>query len=109
LEAHQLPRSVVEALVDFRLTGRPSGGFIISGLAISDGALGATPLNIQAAPPTREVAKADSAMLLLASVLGDPFAFATVQEGSLVVDVHPVPGNEYTQLGSSSAAALAWH
>jgi hypothetical protein len=109
LASHQLPRSVLAALVDFRLTGRPSGGFIISGLAISDDALGPTPLSMRGVAPTLEAARADSAMLLLASILGDPFSYASVQDGSLVVDVLPVPGNEDTQLGSSSSAALAWH
>ncbi len=42
-------------------------------------------------------------------MLGDPFCWATQQNGRLVHDVLPIKGHEHEQLGSSSAAVLSWH
>ncbi len=106
---HELPRSIREALVDFRLAGRPAGGFVISGLPVSDGDLGPTPTTTTAAPRNAEIDRADAAMLLMASILGDPFSHAGVRGGRLIIDVAPIPGEETTQLASSSLEELKWH
>jgi Fe(II)/alpha-ketoglutarate-dependent arginine beta-hydroxylase len=109
LMAHELPRSIRQVLVDFRLSGTPNGGFVVSGLTVSDDALGPTPKVAQGAAPTLEASRANVALLLLASILGDPFSYAAVQDGSLILDICPIPGDEETQLASSSLGGLAWH
>jgi Fe(II)/alpha-ketoglutarate-dependent arginine beta-hydroxylase len=109
LMAHELPHSLRRMLVDFRLSGWPNGGFVISGLHVSDKALGPTPTISQMVAPSREAMRADVALLLLASILGDPFAHAEIQHGKLILDICPMPGNERTQLASSSLGGLAWH
>jgi Fe(II)/alpha-ketoglutarate-dependent arginine beta-hydroxylase len=76
---------------------------------VSDGALGATPTSNEHWAPTPEVSRADAAMLLVASILGDPFSHSTVQDGSLIINVSPIRGHEDAQLASSSSSTLAWH
>ena len=51
----------------------------------------------------------DAQLVLLASVLGDVFAWATQQDGRLVHNVLPVAGNENAQLGSNSESELTLH
>jgi hypothetical protein len=48
-------------------------------------------------------------LLLIASFLGYPVSQAGVDQGRLVRDVSPRPGDETTQLGSSSSGELMWH
>src|SRR5262245_55029276 len=106
---HQLPQPIREALVDFRLSASPAGGFVISGLPIEEGDLGPTPDGVTQGTPSRELSCTDAMLLMLASALGDPFSHAGVQDGRLILDICPVRGHEETQLASSSAGGLEWH
>ncbi len=109
LMAHDLPLGLRRALTEFRLTGRPYGGFVISGLPVAESAIGPTPVSYAQTPDTAEARRLDALLLLIGSLLGDPFSFATQQRGRLVLDVFPVPGHEHDQLGSSSTTELEWH
>ncbi len=48
-------------------------------------------------------------LALLGAVLGDLFAFRTLQEGRLVQDLLPTPGQEETKSGNSSRSVLDLH
>jgi Fe(II)/alpha-ketoglutarate-dependent arginine beta-hydroxylase len=109
LAAHELPARVRSVLTDFRLTGRPFGGLLISGLPVDDTALPRTPLSYTDVPAGREVTRSGLLLLLMGSALGDPFSFMTQQQGKLILDVFPVRGHEDQQLGSSSTVNLEWH
>jgi Fe(II)/alpha-ketoglutarate-dependent arginine beta-hydroxylase len=111
LMCHQLPLSLREALVNFRLAdpAGPKGGFVISGLSVDDVELGATPTHSADIPRGPEISRADALILLLASLLGDPFSLAGVHEGRLINDIFPMKGDEDTQLASSSLGGLEWH
>ncbi|WP_228771444.1 hypothetical protein [Actinokineospora iranica] len=52
VRAHELPTRVRAALTGFRLTGRPYGGLILSGLPIDQDLLGPTPTD-DTSPRTR--------------------------------------------------------
>ncbi len=109
LLAHELPVGLRQPLTEFRLTGRPYGGFVISGLPVTESAIGPTPISYAQTPDTSEARRLDALLLLIGSLLGDPFSFATQQRGRLVLDVFPVSGHEHDQLGSSSTTELEWH
>jgi len=109
LRAHELPVHVRAVLTEFRLTGRPLGGVVLSGLPVDTDAVGPTPGAYSDDPRGREVDRAAALLLLIGSLLGDPFSYLTQQRGRLVLDVFPVAGQEDTQLGSSSTANLEWH
>lgn len=109
LLAHELPRRMRGALTHFRLTGRPFGGLVISGLPVDPKGAGPTPKSYSETPTGLEVDRAAAVLLLAGSLLGDPISYLTQQRGRLVLDVFPVPGQEDTQLGSSSTANLEWH
>ncbi|MDW5322359.1 TauD/TfdA family dioxygenase [Plantactinospora sp. KLBMP9567] len=107
LMSQELPLELRRALIDFRLS--TDSGLVIGGLPIIDTDLGSSPpVTVQ---PTRhdELARADAMLLLIASFLGYPVSQAGVDEGRLVRDVSPLPGNETTQRGSGSSAELMWH
>lgn len=109
LAAHSLPVRLRSVLTEFRLTGRPFGGLLISGLPVDDLELPPTPTSYTEVAEGREVTRAGLILLLLGSVLGDPFSFVTQQQGRLILDVFPVRGHEQEQLGSSSSVNLEWH
>lgn len=106
---HELPESVRTTLIRFRLLNEPSGGFVLSGLPIDLDRIGPTPQTHEAIEFTDEVRRATGLHLLLASVLGAPISQAAVREGRMIVDVCPLPGDENTQLATSSTGGLTWH
>lgn len=109
VHAHELPVRIRTSLTAFRLTGRPYGGLVLSGLPVNESLLGRTPAGYTDQPSSPEVQCATAILLLLGSLLGDPFSFYTQQRGQLVLDVFPVPSHEQAQLGSSSTVTLEWH
>jgi Fe(II)/alpha-ketoglutarate-dependent arginine beta-hydroxylase len=106
--AHQLPSRIREQMNAFRL-GRLSGVLRISGYVVDQERLGATPAHWRNRPDPSPAHREELLLIMLASLLGDPFAWATQQDGRLIHDVIPIRGHENEQLGSSSEALLTWH
>lgn len=106
--AHELPRGLRSALVDFRLT-EPSGVLVVSGLPVDDAALGPTPADWRdkAAPDT--TLRLDIPFLLISCLLGEPIGWATQQDGRVMHDIFPMRAHEHGQIGWGSAETLAWH
>jgi L-asparagine oxygenase len=103
---HLLPAGLRERLAELRYTER-AGAVWISG-----GPTG------EAACPTPEHWRArardatpgqDFWLVLVGAQLGDPFSWSSLQAGSLLNDVLPVPGNEQMQTGQGSVAPLELH
>lgn len=109
LMAHEMPERVRATLVDFRLTGRPHGGLVISNLPVDETLAGPTPTSLTEPPTTREAHRAGALLLLIGSLLGDPVSYLSQQRGRMVLDLFPIRGHEDEQLGSSSTANLEWH
>ncbi|WP_422769835.1 hypothetical protein ACN28C_24305 [Plantactinospora sp. WMMC1484] len=105
--SQDLPVALRRALVDLRLSG--DSGLVVSGLPIIDADLGSSPPVTAQPVRNEELARADAMLLLFASFLGYPVSQAGVDEGRLVRDVSPLPGNETTQRGSGSSVELMWH
>jgi Fe(II)/alpha-ketoglutarate-dependent arginine beta-hydroxylase len=106
LAAQELPRTLRERANRFRLH-EPAGGCLFSGFQV-DGGIGPTPPVWNAAGPGATL-REDLRLLLCGSLLGDPIAWATQQEGRLVHDVIPIKGHENEQLNSSTTEPLWWH
>lgn len=107
LAAQRLPLRIRTELNSMRLYDHPRA-LVVRGLRIDDELIGATPSLRPTPEPERTL---DQELLLLthASLLGEPFGWATQQNGQLVHDVLPIPGEETEQMGSSSKAELLWH
>ncbi|WP_395571204.1 guanitoxin biosynthesis L-enduracididine beta-hydroxylase GntD [Streptomyces sp. BK79] len=109
VHAHRAPQRLRNVLNGFRLTGRPNGGLVLSGLPVDEPAVGATPRDYTDEPAGDEVTTATALLLMIGSLLGDPFSYLSQQRGKLVLDVFPIEGHEGEQLGSSSTTLLEWH
>ena len=51
----------------------------------------------------------DGVIGILASLFGEIYTIEGKSQNQLIQDIHPVSGDEYTQLGSSSKSELDWH
>ncbi len=104
--AHELPRELRRALVEFRLT-EPSAGFLLSGVRVSED-LGPTPAHWHQDEQTAAL-REEVVFALCAQVLGDPFGYSTLHNGLLMHNIVPIKGHEKEQISSGSEETLAWH
>jgi L-asparagine oxygenase len=103
----QLPPAAAEALWCFR-SEMSGSGLLIRGLPIDDGILGPTPGHWRRRSAPDSTLREELYLLLVASALGDVFAWSTLQQGRLVQDVLPIQGEEDQQSGHGSVS-LEWH
>lgn len=106
--AEELPRRVRRELNEFRLA-EPAGTLVISGWPVTDAELGPTPADPRHKPAPSPTLLHDLAFVLFASLLGDPIAWATQQDGHVMHDIFPVRGFENDQIGWGSEQTLTWH
>lgn len=107
--AHELPRRVRRTLNEFRLLEPASAICRIAGYAIKDDEIGPTPAHWKERQSHCVPVKEEILLLLLSSLLGDPIAWATQQDGAVVHDIAPIQAHENEQLGSGSKEELTWH
>ncbi|WP_222107676.1 TauD/TfdA family dioxygenase [[Actinomadura] parvosata] len=81
---------------------------VVSGLPV-DPALAPTPAGWDLAAKTGAGRREELVLLLVGSVLGEPFGWVNQQDGRLVHDVVPAPGMEESLTSASSAAQLTLH
>jgi Fe(II)/alpha-ketoglutarate-dependent arginine beta-hydroxylase len=105
--AHELPTRIRRTLNAFRRE-RMSGVLCISGHIVDQDHAGPTPPHWRDRPPLT-TRREELLLMLFSSLLGDPFGWATQQDGRLIHDVLPIKGHENEQLGSSSDSLLTWH
>ncbi|MBD0693813.1 hypothetical protein BG452_14165 [Streptomyces sp. CBMA123] len=106
--AHELPRGLRTALVDFKLT-EPSGVLVVSGLPVDDADLGPTPPDWRDKEAPDATLRLDIPFLLISCLLGEPIGWATQQDGRVMHDIFPIRAHEHGQIGWGSAETLAWH
>lgn len=106
--AHELPRRIRCTLNSFRRESM-SGLLRISGHVVDQEQIGETPAHWRDRTAPSTTWREELLLLLFSSLLGDPFSWATQQNGRLIHDVLPIKGHEYEQLGSSSSSVLTWH
>ena len=83
------------------------GLFVLRGLEVDDEAVGPTPSSWATAGDSGAVH--DIALLLLATVMGNPIAWEGQQDGRFVHNIVPSPGHETEQTGASSTVLLTPH
>ncbi|MBL1082327.1 TauD/TfdA family dioxygenase [Streptomyces actinomycinicus] len=108
LLAARLPERVRRFLRAFQLD--QAGGYCtISGHLVDDGRIGPTPAHWRDEQRVHRELPEEILVLLYASLLGEPFGWATQQDGHLVNDVFPVKEYETLLLGTGSRTALTLH
>jgi len=108
LLTRSLPPHLLDFLEEFRI-GEPSALCAISGLAVDEAQLGATPTHWRDSQYGSPAFPQEIFFLLCASALGDVFGWATQQDGRIMHDVLPIKGHEYYEIGSNSLQHLSWH
>jgi enduracididine beta-hydroxylase len=106
--AHELPRRLRAFLDDFRLA-ESAGACVVSGLPVAQAALGPTPQSWRRPDAAPRATREELYLLLCACLIGDPFAWATQQDGALVHNLLPVREHETEQIGTGSGQTIAWH
>ncbi|WP_234042299.1 TauD/TfdA family dioxygenase [Streptomyces marianii] len=106
LEAERLPEGVRRFLVASR--GAEDAVIVVANLPLDE--------NLVPTPPSWQVAEKEGAaireelvLLLIGSVLGDPFGWVNQQNGRLVHDVCPSKGHENSLTSASSQQQLTLH
>ncbi|MCX4461333.1 MULTISPECIES: TauD/TfdA family dioxygenase [unclassified Streptomyces] len=107
-EARRLPQSLTAGLDELVRPPDPHIGHrVVKGL-LDCGDPGPTPLHWRASDPRRS-ADLDIALALVASRLGRVFGWRNQQDGRIVHNILPSPGQERLQVGAGSVVPLAWH
>lgn len=106
--AHRLPTRLRFTFNEFRL-GQLSGVLRVSGFPVDQKRLGPTPSHWRDRPVPSTARREELLLILFSSLLGDPFCWATQQDGRLIHDILPIRGHENEPLGSSSESLLTWH
>ena len=83
-----------------------SPAIAVTGFPVDDQAVGPTPPHWRDPGSTL---REELYLTVLCSLLGDLFAWATLQRGRLVGNVVPMRNQERAQSGHGSTATLAWH
>jgi hypothetical protein len=104
----EIPDEVTLFLDTFRRE-EPAGAAILRGLRVDDDALGATPDRYDDPNPTEASVTLAFTLLLVGSLLGDPFGMANLQGGRRIHTMVPVAGDETLKSGTSSASTLELH
>jgi len=105
--AHELPRGLRTGIREFQLN-EPAAVCVVRGLRVNDQQIGPTPVSWRASGSGR-IRREELTFYLIASLLGEPIAWSTKQDGRLMHDIVPVEGHEDEQLGSGSNVPLTWH
>ena len=106
--AGQLPRGLREFLEGYRRV-ESAAACLVHGLPVDDQAIGPTPAHWDAAEPGRPTLELEICLALCGMVLGEPFAWASLQSGRVVQNILPIPGDEKRQSGYGSKAFLEFH
>jgi L-asparagine oxygenase len=104
----EIPDGLGDFLADFRST-EPASAVLITGLPVDDQRVGPTPTHWRDAAADTGTRREELYLSLLSACLGETFGWPTLQEGRLVQNVLPIPGEEDQQNGHGSEALLAWH
>lgn len=107
--AHELPRRIRQFLSDFKLLEPTCGVCLISGYPIDDERIGKTPSHWKWRVDAETSLEEQIVFVLYACLLGDPFAWATQQDGHLMHDVFPIESNKDEQISTGSEQDLWWH
>ncbi|HYR07798.1 MAG TPA: guanitoxin biosynthesis L-enduracididine beta-hydroxylase GntD, partial [Longimicrobium sp.] len=107
--AHELPRRIRKELRSFRLFEPESALLMVSGWQVDEEKIGPTPAHWKHHGPENDTREEDLLLVLMASLLGEPIAWSTQQDGRVVHDLLPIKGHEHEQVGTGSEELITWH
>jgi len=105
----ELPREVIQALLEFRRNSNDDGVLVIRGFPVDENRIGATPVHWSNAAQTKQYFETEMYLLGTASILGEVFSFSTQHDGNLIQNVVPIPSDANEQVGTGSRVFLEWH
>ncbi|MFD3544614.1 arginine beta-hydroxylase, Fe(II)/alpha-ketoglutarate-dependent [Streptomyces sp. NPDC058655] len=106
--AARLPLGTQRFLREFKLADR-RGHAVVRGHRFDPERIGPTPAHWRGrSRPGPEFAE-ELLLMLYGALLGEPFGWATQQDGHLVHDIFPIREHENDQLGMGSRELLTWH
>lgn len=108
LWSHELPDSIRRLLYGFRLQ-ESEDGLCVRGNPLDSDRLVPTPDRLRPAGEREHLTREDVLHILYAEMLGEPFAWSTIQNGYVVNDIIPIRGNEEKPLSSGSAHTFDLH
>ncbi|MFI5981965.1 arginine beta-hydroxylase, Fe(II)/alpha-ketoglutarate-dependent [Streptomyces sp. NPDC051555] len=103
-----LPEGVQRFLREFQLSDR-RGHVVIQGHDFDQRRIGPTPDHWRGRTRPGPEFPEEILLMLYSALLGEPFGWATQQDGHLVHDIFPIRQHENDQLGMGSAELLTWH
>lgn len=105
----QMPERVLTYLNEFKYAEKGYGSVLIKGYPIDQGKIGLTPPKEM--PKTRNSSTLEEEILLMLynAILGDLIGWDCQCDGQIINDIHPISGNEFRQINSSSKVDLSWH
>jgi L-asparagine oxygenase len=106
--ARSLPDGVVRFLRSFQ-GGEPAVAAVVRGLPVDDVRVGPTPGHWREHCDPGRTMREDFYFLLLGSLIGEVFGWASLQDGALLHNVLPNRAEENDQSGAGSRAPLLWH
>jgi L-asparagine oxygenase len=106
--ARSLPDGIIGFLRSFQ-GAEPAVAAVIRGLPVDDERVGPTPEHWSAHCDPARTMPEDFYFLLLGSLIGEVFGWATLQNGALLHNVLPNRAEENDQSGAGSRAPLLWH
>jgi len=108
--AHEMPRRLRAALMQFKLAEPDSGLLIVSGYPVDDHKIGATPEHWRRRSAMRSPTLEEEMLFVLtSSILGECIGWSTQQGGRIIHDVMPIQGMEQEQIGTGSEQPIWWH
>lgn len=106
--AHALPIELRIFLSKFKFA-EPAGVCLVSGYPINDVVIGDTPAHWKDRSGVSPALEQELLFMLCAALLGEPFGWATQQDGYIMNDVLPIKGHEDEQIGTGSGQTIWWH
>ncbi|MFH8472613.1 guanitoxin biosynthesis L-enduracididine beta-hydroxylase GntD [Streptomyces sp. NPDC018000] len=103
-----LPSGLRSFLLSYRRTERAAAA-LVHGFPVDDARLGPTPGHWREAIHSKAAREQELWLALCGMVLGDPFGWATLQEGRIIQNILPIRGDEDRQSGYGSESLLEFH
>lgn len=103
-----LPTRVRRFLDDFR-RHEPAAACVISGFPVDDSSVGPTPGHWETADNDTVTEPQDRFLAACGLALGEPYSWATLQNGCMIQNVFPIEGDEQRLSGHGSEAFLVFH
>jgi alpha-ketoglutarate-dependent taurine dioxygenase len=107
--AARLPDRILLFVNEFRQLDHHNGTFLLKGFHIDDKSLEQTPFVTGKEIDEASAAREGFMLMLLISLLGDPFGWSSQRSGALINNVLPLKTHEGEQLSTGSAVDLDWH